>query len=228
MESSKKQIVRGSSLINHNVRQKLGLSVSEYVLLQFIQDMYEDGMGISEFAMWTMLGISQEMFGSGLMLLQSKNLVVGSESTLRPYPQWDKAHKEKGFEFGLFWQPVTIEGDVIEWRNSSKTSAKWKMGEVLKAVPIEYLIYSKLRYFFSKWESKSFDYVMGAPVFLGPDKHYNTRYSLKQNSESLLASHIYQFYGGSGTINLVSFLGDRVQAVQKVPVINSDYFNDNE
>ena len=96
MESNKKQIVRGSSLINHNVRQKLGLSVSEYVLLQFIQGMYEDGMGISEFAIWTMLGITPEMFNAGLLVLQSKELVSGSEVTLRPYSQWDKAHRKKG------------------------------------------------------------------------------------------------------------------------------------
>ena len=127
----------------------------------------------------------------------------------------------------MFWKPVTIEGETVEWRNSSKDAAKKKMVEVLKEVPIEYLIYSKLRYFFSKWETKSFDYVMGASVFLGPDKHYNIRYSLKQNSEIALSSHIKEFYGESGIINLVSFLVGKVEATPKIPVINSDYFDDN-
>ena len=45
----KKPTISGTSIINHNIRQKLGLTVSEYVMLSFIQELFEDGIGIDEF-----------------------------------------------------------------------------------------------------------------------------------------------------------------------------------
>lgn len=227
----KKQTVLGTSIINHNVRQKLGLSVSEYVMLSFLQEVYEDGIGLSEYVCWGSLGVSMETVNFGIEHLRKKNLIEATkfDGMWKPVESWYKAHKEKGFEFGLFWQPITIGSDMIQWRDSPKGSTKQKLSSRLREVPIEQLIYSKLRYFFSKWESKSFDYVMGSLVFLGPDKHYSIRYTLKPDTEQKLGEYIRQYYGSEGIINLMTFLtAQQQEMVVKKPIINDDYFNDNE
>lgn len=209
-EENKKIVVVGHSVINHNVRHKLGLTVSEYVLLQYLQDLLEDGMVPDEYNAMSMLGESVLKVVTGMDFLLKKKLLIpkgdGGKIEYDIYPEWYKAHKEKGFEFALFWQPISLCGETIEWRNSSKESVRKKFVQVLKICPIEQLVYTKLRYFFSKFESKSLDYVMMAETFLGPSKHYMVNYRLKPETETLLASYIYENYGEGSQLDLTGMV----------------------
>lgn len=188
--------VTGSSIINHNARNKLGVSVNDYVLLQFFAEHYSDGIVYSEHSCMAMLGIKREIIEEGRKgLVERKSLMWDVKKALwRPIDEWYVVHKEKGYEFGLYWQPVIIESEIITWRNSSKEATKKKMIQCLKECPIEQLIYSKLRYFIMKLESNSLDYVMGAEPFIGPDKHFRTHWTLKPDGEDLLLSTCRKYY----------------------------------
>jgi hypothetical protein len=192
--------VIGSSIINHNARSKLGISVNEYVILQFMAGLVEDGMEISEHACISTLGLEMKSVMHIVESLQEKGR-LGNETDsgmYYPYEDWWKAHKEKGFEFSLFYAPLKIDDVCLSWRNSNTTATKKKFIPVLKESPIELIIYSKLRYLIGKWETNSLDFIMGAERFLGPDKHWTTKWQLKTIGEEILSEIIARdYYPGS-------------------------------
>lgn len=200
----------GSSIINHNARSKLGLSVNEYVILQFMAGLVEDGMEISEHSCMATLGIEMKTVMHIVEGLQLKGY-LGNETDsgmYYPYEDWWKVHKEKGFEFSLFYAPLKIEDTYLKWRNSNATATKKKFGPVLKESPIEQIIYSKLRYLIGKWETNSLDFIMGAERFLGPDKHWTTHWALKSVGETMLSEIIARDYYPGSTLDLTKLHTD--------------------
>lgn len=199
----------GSSIINHNARSKLGLSVNEYVILQFMAGLVEDGMEISEHSCMAALGLEIKTVMHMVESLQLKGyLGTKTDSEMYyPYEDWWKVHKEKGFEFALFYAPLKIEDTYLKWRNSNATATKKKFGPVLKESPIEQIIYSKLRYFIGKWETNSLDYIMGAERFLGPDKHWTTQWALKPVGETMLDEIIARDYFPGSQLDLTRLGG---------------------
>ena len=199
----------GSSIINHNARSKLGLSVNEYVILQFMAGLVEDGMGISEHSCMATLGLEIKTVMHMVESLQLKGCLSDKTDSgmYYPYEDWWKVHKEKGFEFALFYAPLKIEDTYLRWRNSNATATKKKFGPVLKETPIEQIIYAKLRYLIGKWETNSLDYIMGAERFLGPDKHWTTHWALKPVGETMLDEIIARYYFPGSQLDLTRLGG---------------------
>ena len=216
-EKSKIPVI-GSSLINHNVRTKLKLTVSEYVMLQFFESLFTDAFVPDEHVCMSALGATLKEVEAARSYLTEKGYL---QDGVIPYNEWFKAHKEKGFEFALFYQPVVIQDTQISWRNSSKEGAKRKLPQVLKATTIERIIYSKLRYFISRKESKSLDYMMLAETYLGPDKHYMIDYALKPENEALLADYILNFYNENCQVNLMGFVHQGIPVPEYSPKMES-------
>jgi hypothetical protein len=229
-KENKKITVVGHSVINHNVRHKLELNVSEYVLLQYLQTLLEDGMKPDEHNSMSMIGSDLQHVKLGIRFLADRGRVLLSSGPIEPrdileydiaiYPEWYKAHKEKGFEFALFWKPVPIGNDLVSWRQgSSKEGAKKKLVPVLKSMPIEQLIWNKLMYFYFKWETGSTDYLMMAETWLGPDKHYLTLYKLKPDTQTMFDSMINAEYGEGSQLDLRGLLS---QGSVQTPVPQDD------
>lgn len=194
----------GSSIINHNARSKLGLSVNEYVILQFMAGLVEDGMEISEHSCMATLGIELKTVMHLVEGLQLKGY-LGTEidsGMYYPYEDWWKAHKEKGFEFALFYAPLLIDGTYLRWRNSNPTATKKPFANALKESPIELIVYSKLRYLISKWETNSLDWIMGADAFLGKGRHWTTHWQLKPIGQAMLNEIIIQDYAIGSALDL--------------------------
>lgn len=175
----------------------------------------EDGMEISEHSCMATLGIEMKTVIHIVEGLQLKGY-LGTETDsgmYYPYEDWWKAHKEKGFEFALFYAPLKIEDMYLKWRNSNAIATKKKFGPVLKETPIEQIIYSKLRYLIGKWETMSLDYIMGAERFLGPDRHWTTHWQLRSVGESMLSEIIAKDYYPESALDLTRLHKD-VQPVQ--------------
>ena len=200
-------MIKGTSIINHNARSKLKLGIAEYIVMQFLQKAYEDGMAINESSCMYDLGHSMESINLVIDSLNKKNMITqDSNGIYIPNVIWGKIHGMKDIEFGIFWQPVDIGGEKLQWRNCSRVAAKRKIKIALKEKPIDFLIYSKLRYFMGKFQSKSFDWLMNAETFLGPDKHYNTHYVLNKSSEKILNKIISDYYSGDESIDLSEYI----------------------
>jgi hypothetical protein len=164
----------------------------------------EDGMEISEHSCMATLGLEVKTVMHMVESLQLKGY-LGNETDsgmYYPYEDWWKVHKEKGFEFALFYAPLKIEDTYLKWRNSNAVATKKKFGPVLKESPIEQIIYSKLRYLIGKWETNSLDYIMGAERFLGSDRHWTTEWALKSAGEIMLSEIIAKDYYPGSTLDL--------------------------
>lgn len=222
MKDDKKPTVTGHSAINHNVRVKLGITSSEYILLQYLQMLLEDGMVPDEHNAWTMLGQTMNTIDLGIKFLKDHGRITEDQGRIIIYPEWYKAHKEKGFEFSLFWKPVIIGSDTVSWRQgSSKEGTRKKFAPILKVIPIEQLIWNKLRYFFYKWESKSTDYIMLAETWLGPDRHYLATFGLKPDTQVMFEQMIRLEYGEGSQLDLTGMLPEIRREKQK-PVQHPD------
>lgn len=211
----------GSSIINHNARHKLGISVNEYVILQFMAGLVEDGMEISEHSCMATLGIEMKTVMHLVEGLQLKGR-LGNETDsgmYYPYEDWWKAHKEKGFEFALYYAPLRIEDTILKWRNSNPTATKKPFANALKESPIEQIMYTKLRYLISKWETNSLDWIMGADAFLGKGRHWTTHWQLKPIGEAMLDEIIVRDHGTESKLNLVKFHGEFTVGSIARPVI---------
>lgn len=222
-------MIKGTSIINHNARSKLGLGIAEYVVMQFLQKAYEDGMKINESSSMYNLGYPLISIERVMGSLIDKNMIASTNNgIITPAAIWGKTHGMKDVEFGIFWQPVEINEEKLQWRNCSKIAAKKKLKSSLKEKSIDFIIYSKLRYFMTKFQSKSFDWLMNAETFLGPDKHYDTYYTLNETSEDILNKLIVDHYSSDESIDLSQYITVKSSSDNSGKLVNanSGFFDD--
>lgn len=204
---NKKLTISGSTTILHKLRVKLGLNMSEYVVMRYCSDLFTDKVKITAENCIVKIGVDLAQVMKVIdVLLEKKMLTKRSENYYEPCKEWFITHREKGFEFGLFYQPIVINQTKISWRSSSKESAMKKLTLAMAGTSIEAIIYSKLRYFISKYESNSLDFVMGAERFVGPERNYETIWNLREEGENLLREHILEYYNANSQLDLTQLL----------------------
>jgi hypothetical protein len=208
----------GQSVINHNVRVKLGLSVGDYVVLQYYAQLFDEKTPSTDHLGIVRIGVSHiPLMVMTNKLYEESKLILNTDTGIhRPYDDWYTFHKEKASEFDAFYKAEIIEGVKVGWRNPNTEASKKKLTLALKKTPIEQILYAKLRYFIGKMETNSFDYIMAAERFVGPDAHYNTQWGLKAWGEGILKKHIIKNYGAVSEFDLTPML----PRVPEVPVID--------
>lgn len=184
-------MILGVSNIRHSVRKKLQLSLSEYVILDYLQICAEDQQPPTDTNAQSLLGESLASIQPVFARLEEKKLLENINGKLVPTNKWTQNFKFKQKDFLHYWSPVMIEGKEIRWRSgSSKEAIKRRIKDVVKEVELEFLIYQKLRYFVRQFSSGGIDYIMGPEKFIGRDKFYNAEYRLNEEQEDLLHSII--------------------------------------
>lgn len=148
--------VTGTTFINHGVRVRLGLSLQEYTVMQFLADCKEKKLNPAEKSV-EMIGVEIHKILGTIGKLTSHGFLIGM------YPN----HK---------WSNEFIEDIDKLWsihKKGSRATARERLPKVLKKITIEELIVKLTEYVKSK-PPEEFEYLKGLDVWLNPKtEHWN-------------------------------------------------------
>lgn len=148
--------VTGTTFINHGVRVRLGLSLQEYTVMQFLADCKDKKLMPGEKSL-ELIGVHYYNLIEIIDSLQKKGFLIDL------YPN----HK---------WSNEFIEDIDRLWsihKKGSKATARERLSKVLKKIAIEELIVKLTEYVKSK-PPEEFEYLKGLDVWLNPKtEHWN-------------------------------------------------------
>jgi len=157
--------ITGTSLINHKMRVKLNLTIAEYAVMVYSENVEINKKLISSETVWSALGVSFELFIKIREMLVEKGFL--EKGTKKILPKWKDAFGNTEEYFELFWAAIVIADSRYTWPGS-KADAKKKFLVALKDKGFDYLMRQK-KYYFTVIHESTFDRaVMGCPVFLSP------------------------------------------------------------
>lgn len=146
----------GTTFINHGVRVRLGLSLQEYTVMQFLADCKEKKLDPATSSV-EMIGVEIHKIHETIGNLTSHGFLIGT------YPN----HK---------WSNEFVEDIDKLWaihKKGSKAKAKERLSKVLKKISIDDLAKKLTDYIKSK-PPEEFEYLKGLDVWLNPKmEHWN-------------------------------------------------------
>ena len=158
--------VYGNTVINHSIRISLGLTLAEYCVADFIEYAKCRGKIVTYEYAQRRLGLSRADVVIALKSLYTKGFAETNSNTVLMTEKWLNAFKVDEIWFDKFW---LINGKPF-WPGS-KPDAKAKFAIVCRKYPPDYIISCRDHYLkFMAHPSNSFRQLMGAPVFLNPEK----------------------------------------------------------
>lgn len=147
----------GTTFINHGVRVRLGLSLQEYTVMQFLADCKEKKITINEESFISLIGVHYIHVVPIMDELQKKGLIIGT----LPNHKWSNEFIE---DIDRLWSVH---------KKGSRAKAKERLSKVLKKITIEELIVKLTEYVKSK-PPEEFEYLKGLDVWLNPKtEHWN-------------------------------------------------------
>lgn len=234
-------MIVGVTNIRHSVRHKLKISLTEYTVLDYLQNCAEDGIPPSESSCERQLGEHYEALKPVIDDLVLKGLVEWHREIPAPTNKWTTKFGFKQDQFLVYNDGVYFGERFLDWRSgSSKDAVKRKLKAALKEVELEVLIFKKLQYFVTKYLSGSFEYIMNPERFVGPDKYYNSTYHLNEKGKGILLNLIRSSYTRETNqwgVDLSGFIPELEKSLgitprnsslpeENGPKENKDYFND--
>ena len=182
------QPVTGTSIINHQARVKLGLTMEEYAVMEYIEKCSRDSIPVSYTALYEKTGIEHDDAKVLFVDLWERNFIEVTQnlSMYKPTSKWHEGFSTIKNEFEEFWTSkhfVTVNGKkCISWCGS-KQDAINKFAKARKIESFEYLINQKNLYF-KMIASSDFRQVMGCSVFLNTEtKRYSEDWEKQVNKD---------------------------------------------
>lgn len=180
--------VTGTSIVNHQIRVKLNLSLEEYVIMEYIEKCARDVIGINYPSIYEKTGIEHDDAKELFVTLWTKGFIETTQSVskFKPTSKWFSALSSIKNEFEEFWMSMHIKTangkKNISW-TGSKQDALNKFTKARKIESFEYLMAQKELYF-KMIASSDFRKVMGCSVFLNVDtKRYSEDWGKSINKE---------------------------------------------
>ena len=153
------------SVINHNIRDKLGITSDEYVIIDLCSRMYTKNKKYTGIEMRDKIGYDIEFIKNTVKALIDKGFLVRiSGEAPRTTDKWNKMFMVSEEEFVEFMAPMTFPSRIVKW-TGSKVDSKDKYDKARKIYSSIYLLERKKAYFeFLSRELKRD--IMAAAVFL--------------------------------------------------------------
>lgn len=149
-------MVTGTTFINHAIRAKLGLSLQEYTVMQFLADCKEKKIHPAENSI-AMIGVVYQSIWPVIIGLQEKGFLID----IYPNHKWTNEFIQ---DIDKLWS-IHAKG--------SKTKARERLPKVLKKITIEELS-DKLKEYVSSKPPEEFSFLKGLDVWLNPKtEHWN-------------------------------------------------------
>lgn len=186
--------ISGHTTINHNIRVKLGMNCSEYVMMDFIQEQKNKGIIPDVSDCWRKTGFKEEEQTHLIKNLIMKNFIEVSKKDPNDFEireKWKNAFKSIDDEFEIFWHELNPEKHKFEvcW-TGSKPLAKSNFLKVRKKYAFDFLLKQRSEYFeFLKacHETGFPRQKMMCTVFLGPQERFLEDFA--KAKADLLKSH---------------------------------------
>lgn len=170
--------VKGKTTINHNVRLKLKINCSEYVLLDYmVEHIHNQKKTFNNSHCETYTGFNLTEQEILIQSLEDKGLAYyNNNQNLKPnVDSWDAAWPDLDKEFKIFWTREEVESNgtitsKTDWPGS-KSDALSKFKEARKLVSFEYLMKQRKAYEDVLEYQRAHKFQrqkMGGPVFLNP------------------------------------------------------------
>jgi hypothetical protein len=162
--------VYGTTTINHKIRVRLGLTMAEYVVMDFLDYALTKRKPITYEYSQRRTGLAREQFIQILASLRDKGFTQsvaeeGKLPTIIPTRLWLDAFMIPKEWFESFW----MVGENAYWPGSRK-KAQQLFEKLCKTYSPEYLLKCKENYVtFMAHPANDWRKVMGAPVFLNPE-----------------------------------------------------------
>ena len=172
-------MITGVTNIKHSIRKKLELTLSEYVVLDYLQRCAEDNMPPDKDNCISLIGEPLDITMMIANKLKEKGFVAMINDIPVPTSKWTMMFGFRESDFRHFWQPVMIEDDEVRWRpGGSKENTRDKLKIALKECSIEQIIVQKIRYFVRQYTQNGLDFIMMAQRFVGRDKYFKSDYPI--------------------------------------------------
>lgn len=181
---AKPPVIKGSTTINHNLRVKMKLTPTEYVLMDCFSELLVARDQVTDMNVYIKTGISPKDQVGVLQWLVKKGYIyptAGKDNNPVLSKKWYDFFKGIEEEFTEFW---TIDGKNC-WPGSKPVALKLYT-ELRKTIPKEFIINQRDHYF------RYLDLVvktgfnrgkMMATVFLGKQERYNEQWATMADEE---------------------------------------------
>lgn len=171
--------ITGSTTINHAVRVKLGITADEYCFMMYLEERKNKSREFDLSHCFSIIGYNANM--AKLMyhgLVQHGFLGLFKPGEVPKLTErWGQAFNVD-FEFNQFWTVNLPDGKKRTAWPGSKEATRKLFDKVRKQYSLEYILRQRDHYFkflILTKKYRNFDRMkMGGPVWLGPDKHYET------------------------------------------------------
>lgn len=170
----------GFSTINHNIRVKLGLNCSEYVIIDYIHSRNTAGKVTDIDNCFIKTGFKKEEQSRLLESLMKKGFIIppmDGDQAFKITSKWTSAlssiDKEFEKEFWVMFNPDTMKQEVC-WPGS-KSTAKKNYAGVRKGYTFDFLMSQRNHYFAYLETCHKYGFArqkMMASVFLGPQERF--------------------------------------------------------
>jgi hypothetical protein len=182
--------VRGKSLIDHQIRCKLGLTMIEYAVMDMIYSFHIDKKPIHIDDMKRELGMNQDHWMKVIHALIGKDMLTGPNGQAVPANAWLKEFYND-VDFDEFW--------TIFMKHGNKASAKKNYQLVRKLIDREYLLKRAKTYIKGVLDvRKDIEFAKAAEVWLNPKKKHwedlapgETKNIVQQKTEGTFQGNIY-------------------------------------
>jgi len=162
VKTKRRDTIYGFSQINHAKRHKMGLSIAEYCVADFIEYAASKRKPVTYEYIWRRLAFDKENFLSLAKNLQTKGYIVSEDNQLKVTRLWLDEFMVSDEWFDAFW---FVKGKVF-WPGPKK-DAQAKFVKACKFFQPEFLIECRDNYIkFMAHPDNAFRQVMGASVFL--------------------------------------------------------------
>lgn len=155
----------GITIINHRIRLKLGLTMEEYAMLDFIHNkcfLQNKDFTFERIERYT--GLDKDQAAKVIYELNARGMIYKKEGKIHVSNQWAEKHgQETDDAFEIFWQ----KEENKSWPGSKKVAKTLFMKLLDLGITTEFLIARKRAYFdYLRQPEASYRQTMMATVFL--------------------------------------------------------------
>lgn len=168
-----------STIIRHDIRAKARLTLSEYVVLAFLDDLKEANLPLNETISEKSIHVSLYNVMTVIELLEQKEFVIAVKESPYQYKTTDKWKALFGFDpdfMTTFLQPVEVAETKIAWATYNRKEVETKLKGMPKKISKAEILDGKIRYFcylrFLDWDRRA----MAAEAFIGPKEHWKSEW----------------------------------------------------
>ena len=174
--------MKNTTLILHSVREKSKLTLSEYVVLDFLDGLKENSLPLNEAMCNSCIAVDLNVVKIICEELKTKGFLEVAEPK-KPFlynttDKWKSLFELTSKEVVALMQPISVNNKRMTWGPSSIKKTEQLMKVLIKKTAFEDILDGKIRYFcylaFLDWERQP----MASEVFIGPKQSFGTSWWL--------------------------------------------------